>query len=39
MTVGRMLDEMDCVELVRWGLWFEQRHKKEKAAMAKARRR
>ena len=36
MTVARMREEMDCVELYRWQCHFEQKHRKQKAAMAKS---
>lgn len=39
MTVARMHEEMDCVELARWALFFENRARREKDEMNKARRR
>ncbi len=38
MTVARMHEEMDCVELVRWTHWFALRLKNEQKAARKARR-
>lgn len=37
MTHARLVEEMDCVELVRWQAYFDRKIRKEKQAAARAR--